>query len=138
MTVLAGFLAGTLMALVFAAHMSLMFVYDPPGFVRRADPERNNLAGTVMGLHLAALLAWPAIGILAALAFSVAERELPTDIPGLPSAVYTAGALLVALAMAPPLLLLGRGRLRHLLAEFALFVALFGIVIPLLVVAGGD
>ncbi len=138
MTLLVGFLTGTLMALAFAAHMSMMFAFNPPAIVRNADPERNNLAGMVLGLHVAALLTWPAVGIASALAFSVAERELASDIPGIPSAVYTAAVLVVVLAMAPPLLLLGRGRLRHLLAEFGLFFGLFGLAIPLLVVAAGD
>ncbi len=126
MTIVAGFLAGTLMALIFVAHLSLLFVYNPPNFVRNADGEENNLARVILYMHGAALVAWPAVGILTALAYSAVRDDLHDGI-------FILGVLVVELAMAPVLILLAKGRRLHLVAQFFAFFIVFGLVIPVLV-----
>lgn len=126
MTIIAGFLAGTLMALAFAAHMSVMFVYNPPGFVKKADTEENNLARVILYMHGVALLTWPVVGILTALTYSAVRDEVPVG-------VFVAGVFVVELVMAPVLVILAKGRRLHLAAQFAAFFIIFGLVVPLLV-----
>ena len=126
MTILAGLLAGVLMALAFVAHMSVMFVYNPPNFMRSADAEENNLARVILYMHGVAWVTWPAIGILTALAYAAVRDEVHDG-------VFVAGVLVVELAMAPVLIILAKGRRLHLMGQLAMFFVIFGLVIPILV-----
>ena len=126
MTILAGLLAGVLMALAFVAHMSVMFVYNPPNFMRNANAEENNLARVILYMHGVAWVTWPAIGILTALAYAAVRDEVHDG-------VFVAGVLVVELAMAPVLIILAKGRRLHLMGQLALFFVIFGLVIPILV-----
>ena len=126
MTIVAGFLAGTLMALIFVAHLSIVFVSNPPNFVKSADGEENSLARVILYMHGAALFTWPAVGILTAVAYAAVSDELHDG-------VFIAGVFVVELLMAPVLILLTKGRRLHLLAQFAVFFIIFGLVIPVLV-----
>ena len=126
MTILAGLLAGVLMALAFVAHMSVMFVYNPPNFMRSADAEENNLARVILYMHGVAWVTWPAIGILTALACAAVRDEVHDG-------VFVAGVLVVELAMAPVLIILAKGRRLHLMGQLAMFFVIFGLVIPILV-----
>ncbi|MDP6822707.1 MAG: hypothetical protein QF554_05390 [Dehalococcoidia bacterium] len=126
MTIIAGFLAGALMALIFVAHLSLMFVYNPPNFIRNADAEDNNLPRVILMLHGMALLIWPVIGIAAALAYAAVSDEVADG-------VFVAGVLVVELLMAPVLVVLMKGRRLHLVAQFGAFFIIFGVVVPVLV-----
>lgn len=126
MIVIAGFLAGTLMALIFVAHMSMMFVTNPPAFVRNSDPEQNNLPRTILMVHGVALLVWPAIGIVTAVAYHAVRDEVS-------DAVFVLGVFAVVVMMAPVLVLLMRGRWIHLAAQFAAFFVIFAFLIPFLV-----
>ena len=126
MTIVAGFLAGTVMALIFVAHMSVMFIYNPPGFVKNVDTEGNNLARVILYMHGVALLTWPAVGILTALAYSAVRDEVHDGL-------FIMGVLVVELAMAPVLILLAKGRRLHLAAQFFAFFIVFGLAIPVLV-----
>jgi len=114
------------MALVFVAHMSLMFVYNPPNFIQTADPEDNHLARSVFMMHGVALVIWPIIGIVTAVAYSAVRGEVSDW-------VFVAGLLVIELLMAPVLFILAKGRRLHLLAEFAAFFIIFGVVVPILV-----
>ena len=125
MTILAGLLAGVLMALAFVAHMSVMFVYNPPNFMRSADAEENNLARVILYMHGVAWVTWPAVGILTALAYAAVRDEVHDG-------VFVAGVLVVELAMAPVLIILAKGRRLHLIGQLALFFVIFGLVIPIL------
>lgn len=126
MTILAGLLAGVLMALAFVAHMSVMFVYNPPNFMRSADAEENNLARVILYMHGVAWVTWPAVGILTALAYAAVRDEVHDG-------VFVAGVLVVELAMAPVLIILAKGRRLHLMGQLAMFFVIFGLVIPILV-----
>lgn len=131
----AGALAGALMGLIFVGHLSLMMALRPPESLRRRA-EDSTVMPIVLGGTLAALTAWVAAGVGAGLAFQVAEREFPAGVPGMPSVAYTAGVVIAAALMAPPLMLLARRALRHLAAEYALFIGIFGWLIPLAVSRG--
>lgn len=126
MIIVAGFLSGTLMALVFVAHLSIMFVYNPPSFIKTSDPEDNNLARSILMMHGVALVVWPIIGIVTAVAYSAVQGEVSDW-------VFVAGVLVIELLMAPVLFILAKGRRLHLLAEFSAFFIIFGVVVPVLV-----
>ena len=126
MTIVAGFLAGTLMALIFVAHLSLMFVYNPPNFVKNVDDEGNNLARMILYMHGVALLTWPTVGILTAVAYAAVRDDLHDG-------VFIAGVLVAELLMAPVLIILTKGRTLHLAAQFLAFFIIFGLLVPVLV-----
>ena len=126
MIIIAGFLAGVLMALIFVAHMSIMLVTNPPAFVRNSDGEDNNLARVVLMMHGMAIMAWSVLGIVTAVAYSVVQDEVSDW-------VFVLGVLVVELLMAPVLVLLAKGRRIHLAAQFVAFFIIYGVVIPVLV-----
>jgi len=126
MIIIAGFLAGSIMALIFVAHLSIMFVYNPPGFVRDSDQEHNNVLRVVLMMHGLALLVWPVVGIVTAVLNWVVREDVSNVVFGL-------GVLLVELLMAPVLVLLTKGRWLHLTAQFVVFFIIFAVVIPALV-----
>lgn len=132
MELLAGFMAGALMALIFVGHMAIVMVYHPPAFLSRwaeREPSRG-LAPIALSLVTGAMLFWPAVGVGAALLFARAHERFPTDAPGVPSAAYLAVIAAFALVSAPlPFVLLWRLR-RHLLFEYAVFLSIFGLMVP--------
>ena len=132
MELLAGFMAGTLMALIFVGHMAIVVVYHPPSFLSRwaeREPSRGFVPIAVT-MVTGAMLFWPAVGVGAALLFSRAQERFPTDVPAVPSAVYLAIIVGFALVSAPlPSVLLWRLR-RHLLLEYAVFLSIFGLMVP--------
>lgn len=133
-TLLAGMIAGTLMGLVFITHASLLLVFRPPAALARRAAERNVTglitAATVAGLTLCTLL-----GVGAALLFQAIENGYPSGIPSVPSLVYVMLVLFFAGFTAIPAVLFLRDRLAHLAAEYALFIVIFGWLIPGLVQA---
>jgi hypothetical protein len=133
-TLLAGIMAGTLMGLVFITHVSLVLVFRPPAALARRAAERGVTAlittGTVAGLTL-----WTMLGVAAAFLFRAIENGYPSDIPSVPSLLYVLLVLFIAGFSAIPAALFLRDRLAHLAAEYALFVAIFGWLIPGLVQA---
>lgn len=137
MTVLAGIFAGVMMAMIFLPHVAIILVFRP-GFSGwpRPGEDQSPLAWLLVALAAGAFLSWTAAGVVAAILFSIAQRVAPTDIPGIPSLVYLiAVAALVVLAV-PWVLLLAPRLWRHAMFEFAVFLAIFGIQIPLTAGAG--
>ncbi len=132
MELLAGFMAGTLMALIFVGHMAIVIVFHPPAFLSRwaeREPTRGFVPIAVT-MVTGAMLFWPAMGVGAALLFSRAQERFPTDAPAVPSAAYLAVIAAFALVSAPlPFVLLWRLR-RHLLFEYAVFLSIFGLMVP--------
>ena len=130
-----GILGGALMGMIFVAHLSAMFALRPPAVLRNRSPE-STLAPLVTAMSMFSLLMWLGLGVGAAVAFDAARTKLSISAPGMPSVVYTAGIVGLALVLLVPLLLLVRRRVAHVVVELALFAAIFGWLVPALVVAG--
>ena len=133
-TLLAGIMAGTLMGLVFITHVSLVLVFRPPAALARRATEQG-VTGLVTAGTVAGLMLWSLLGVAAAFLFRAIENGYPSDIPSVPSLLYVLLVLFVAAFSAIPAALLLRDRLAHLAAEYALFIAIFGWLIPGLVQA---
>lgn len=129
-----GVLGGALMGMVFVAHLSVMFALRPPAVIRDRSPE-STLVPLVTAMSVLSLLTWLGLGVGAAVAFDAARTKVSVSVPGMPSVVYTAAVVGVALVLAPPLLLLVRRRVAHVVAELVLFAAIFGWLVPALVTA---
>ena len=132
---LAGILGGALMGMIFVAHLSAMFALRPPTVLRNRSPE-STLVPLVTLISVLSLLIWQGLGVAAAVTFDVVHSRLSMSAPGTPSVVYTAGVVGLALLALLFLLLLVRGRMAHVLAELALFMGVFGWLVPAMVTAG--
>ena len=130
-----GMLGGALMGMIFVAHLSAMFALRPPAVLRNRSPE-STLAPLVTAMSMFSLLMWLGLGVGAAVAFDAARTKLSISAPGMPSVVYTAAVVGVALVLLVPLLLLVRRRVAHVVVELALFAGIFGWLVPALVAAG--
>lgn len=132
MVALAGGFAGVLMALIFVGHMAIVLVFYPPAFIERhARSERAGrmpLMGAALGA--ASMVFWTGFGVGAAFLFSASEERFPTASALAPSAAYLAIVAALAFVTAPlPFVLLWRLR-RHLLFQYAVFLAIFGLMVP--------
>ena len=133
-TLIVGSLGGTLMGLIFVAHLALVLVFRPPRTLARRASE-GTVTGIAMFGSVAALMLWTLLGAGAAFLFRAIESNYPTSIPSVPSALYTGLVAWAAVLTAVPAAVLMRDRLWHLLAEYALFIGIFGWLVPLLVKA---
>ena len=131
---LAGILGGALMGMIFVAHLSAMFALRPPTVFKNRPPE-TTLVPVVMAMSVFSLLIWQGLGVAAAVIFDVLHTKVSIAAPGMPSVVYTAGVVGLALLLAPVLFLRVRGRIRHLAAELVLFACIFGWLLPALATA---
>jgi hypothetical protein len=133
-TVLAGFMGGTLMGLVFVTHISLLLAFRPPkALLERAS--RSSITGLAMYAAIGGIFTWTFAGTAAAFVFRAVESNYPGDAPGLPSPLYTMIVVLLGSALTVPLAVLLRDRLLHVLGESALFAVVFGWLIPALEMA---
>jgi len=123
------------MGMIFVAHLSVMFALHPPAVLRNRSPE-STLVPLVTAMSMLSLLTWLGLGVGAAVGFDAARTGLSVSAPGMPSVVYTAGIVGLALLLVPPLLLLVRRRVAHVVVELVLFAGIFGWLVPALVGAG--
>ncbi len=128
-TFLAGFLAGSLMGMLFVTHAAVVFVFRPPsGFHERAAASGTSKLAVV--LVAGSLAGWSMLGVAAAFAHvAIADRSSGIE----DSVPYVMAVLFVAALTAIPLALFLRDRLLDLALEYALFIGLFGLLIPALV-----
>ena len=132
MAPVAGGFAGALMALIFIGHMAIVLVYHMPAFVeRRAQRDApSGLAVLALAATTGSMFFWTGFGAGTAVLFSMAEERFPTNSGVVPSAAYLAVIAGVALVSAPlPFVLMWRLRV-HLLVEYAVFLAIFGLMVP--------
>jgi hypothetical protein len=132
MPVLAGIFAGVIMAMIFLPHAAIVLVFSrkyagSPG----NDEGPSPMAWLLMALAGGAFLTWVVLGVAAATLFTIAQRVAPTHFPGVPSLAYLIGVVAVVLLAVPWVVILAPRLWRHALFEFAVFVAIFGVQIPM-------
>ena len=125
-------MGGTLMGLIFVTHVSLMLVFRPPAALARRAAE-STVTGMVMAGTLAGLAVWGLLGVVAALLFRAMGHGDSWGIAGGPNTLYLIALLFVVTFTAIPASLFMRDRLRHLAAQYALFIGIFGWLIPAMV-----
>ena len=132
MAVLAGIFAGVIMAIIFLPHAAIVFVFSRKFAGWPSDDEGPSpMAWLLVALAGASFLTWAALGVAAATLFTIAQRVAPTHVPGVPSLAYLIGVFAVVLLAVPWVVILAPRLWRHALVEFAVFVAVFGVQIPM-------
>lgn len=131
---IAGSLGGMLLGLIAVAHLSILLVFHPPKALLRKAGE-DGVSNTAMMVSLGIAFSWAFLGIAAAFLFSGIESIAPTSVPSIPSASYLVVVLVFAGIFAVPAAVVLRDRLRHLGIQLALFIGIFGWLIPNLVMA---
>ena len=132
LTLAAGAITGAIMGLVFITHAALLLVWDPPPrLAQRAGT--SGAAGLLMMASFGAFVVWQIIGIAAAVFFEFTYKQYPNSIPAIPSVLYLLAVLFLSAMLVMPAVVILRGRTRHVAFEYALFVGLFGFLIPFLV-----
>lgn len=132
MAVLAGVFAGVIMAMIFLPHAAIVMVFSRrfSGWPRD-DEGSSPMAWLLVALAAGSFLMWAALGVAATILFTIAQRVAPTHVPGVPSLVYLIGVFAIVALAAPWVVILAPRLWRHALFEFAVFVAVFGVQIPM-------
>ncbi|MBM3958464.1 MAG: hypothetical protein FJ314_01645 [SAR202 cluster bacterium] len=131
-TILAGLFAGVMMAMIFLPHLAIVLVFRPgfAGWPRTGEDQ--GLSGWLLIAGAAAtFLFWTALGVAAAVLFSIAREVAPTDLVGIPSLVYVIGVVAIVILAVPWVFLLAPKLWRHALFEFGVFLVIFGVQIPI-------
>lgn len=132
MAALAGIFAGVIMAMIFLPHAAILLVFNRRFTGRPVDDAASSpIAWLLAVLAGASFLMWAALGVAAAILFTIAQRYAPTHVPGIPSLAYLVGILVIVLLAVPWVFILAPRLWRHALFEFAVFVAIFGFQIPM-------
>lgn len=132
MPVLAGIFAGVIMAMVFLPHAAIVMVFGRQfsGWPRD-DEGPSPMAWLLLALAAGSFLMWAALGVAAATLFTIAQRAAPTHVPGIPSLAYLIGVLAIVVLAVPWVIVLAPRMWRHALFEFAVFVGVFGVQVPM-------
>jgi len=131
MPVLAGIFAGVIMAMIFLPHAALVMVFSQRFSSWPRDEEPGPLAWLLVALAAGSFLTWAALGVAAAVLFTIAQQLAPTHVPGVPSLAYLLGVGAVVVLAVPWVVILAPRLWRHALFEFAVFLAVFGMQIPM-------
>ncbi len=131
--IMAGLLCGTLMGLIASAHAAFLFSFNPPSLLRRRI-EEGKATGPMMLAMLAIIVAWTFLGVIAGLIADVAIPE-GTARSLVPSPGYLTMVLVLLTIVGAPILMVFRDRWRHVIFGWVLSLSIFGVLIPVMVVA---
>jgi hypothetical protein len=127
-------IGGGLMGMIFIGHLALVLVFNPPQSLKdRAVESSVTKLFTIASIVI--YLSWNMLAIFMAFA---AQALLTGDDPHIsiaPSPAYLFVVVFVTLFLAIPAFVFFRDRKNHLLGELALFIGVFGFLIPNMVVA---
>ena len=127
-------IGGALMGMVFVTHLALLLVYSPPAFLVTRAVE-SSVSKLITITTSVAFLTWNFFAILMAFA---AEATQSSDLPAIsiaPSPPYLFVVVFITVFLLIPGFVFFRDKKAHLIGEFAAFIAIFGFLIPNLVVA---
>ncbi len=130
---LSGALLGLIMGLIFVGHMTYAVVYFMPEWIERRFGGDDDAARPTRAVFLGIAAIVPGLGLigaLLALASTVLEDLLGTGFAPIPTIPYFIFILMIAVSTAPVALGLLRPIRVHVLLEYAVFVAIFGVAIP--------
>ncbi len=133
-TVIAGMIGGALMGLIFVTHLALLLVYNPPqALVERA--VESSVANLITMSAVVTFLGWNLLAIAMAFAAQATQSKDNLQISFAPSPVYLFVVIFVVLFISIPAFIFFKDRKQHLLGEILVVIAIFGFLIPNLVVA---
>lgn len=133
-TVVAGMIGGALMGMIFVTHMALLLVYNPPAVLRKRAEEAT-VTGLINVSTLITFVVWNLLAIAMSFAALSTQSGDRPEISVAPSPAYLFAVVFLMLFIAIPALIVFRDRKKHLVGELLVFGAIFGLLIPNLVVA---
>ena len=131
-TLVAGMIGGALMGMIFVTHMALLLVYSPPALLRQRAAE-STVTKLITISALVAYLSWILLGIFMAFAAQATLSSDATSISLAPSPAYLFVIVFVTLFISIPAFVLFRDRKQHLTGELVVFIGIFALLIPNLV-----
>jgi hypothetical protein len=132
----AGALTGAMMGMASQVYWLIVFAYRPPALITREGP-RSSLGSIVLLAGLFAVMGWIAVGAVIAVVFELSRPDGADSVP-FPSPGFTLLVLFLATFALIPAAVMLRSWLRHVLVTYLLFIGLFGLLLPNLVVAVRD
>ena len=127
-------IGGALMGMVFVTHLALLLVYNPPRALMERAVE-SNVSRLITILAVSTFLGWNVIAIAMAFAAQATLVGDGTELSIAPAPVYLFIVLFVVAFISIPAFVFFHDRKTHLLGEILVFIGIFGLLIPNLVVA---
>ena len=132
-TVVAGLIGGALMGMSFMTHMALLLVYLPPEVLKKRAVE-STVSGLITVASVITFVSWNLLAIAMAFAALATQSSDQPQVSVAPSPVYLFIVMFLTVFIAIPAFIFFRDRKQHLIGELLIFLVIFGLLIPNLVV----
>ena len=132
-TVVAGLIGGALMGMSFMTHMALLLVYHPPEVLKKRAVE-SPVSSLITVASVITFVSWNLLAIAMAFAALATQSSDQPQVSVAPSPVYLFIAMFLTVFIAIPAFIFFRDRKQHLIGELRIFLVIFGLLIPNLVV----
>ena len=132
-TVVAGLIGGALMGMSFMTHMALLLVYHPPEVLKKRAVE-STVSGLITVATVITFVSWNLLAIAMAFAALATQSSDQPQVSVAPSPVYLFIVMFLTVFIAIPAFIFFRDRKQHLIGELLIFLGIFGLLIPNLVV----
>jgi hypothetical protein len=132
--VIAGMIGGALMGMVFVTHLALLLVFNPPRVLKERAVE-SNVSTLITMSAFVSFLGWNVFAIVMAFASQSLLSGDSSQLSIVPSPIYLFIVFFVTVFISIPAFIFFRDRKSHLLGEILGFIAIFGFLLPNLVVA---
>lgn len=133
-TLVAGMIGGGLMGMISVGHLALVLVFNPPQSLKNHAAE-SNVTKLITIISIVTYLSWNVLAIFMAFAAQALLTGNDPHVSVAPSPAYLFVVIFVTLFLAIPAFVFFRDRKNHLFGELALFICVFGFLIPNMVVA---
>ena len=132
-TVVAGLIGGALMGMSFMTHMALLLVYHPPEVLKKRAVE-STVSSLITVASVITFASWNLLAIAMAFAALATQSSDQPQVSVAPSPVYLFIVMFLTVFIAIPAFIFFRDRKQHLIGELLIFLVIFGLLIPNLVV----
>ena len=132
-TVIAGLIGGALMGMSFMTHMALLLVDHPPEVLKKRAVE-SAVSGLITVASVITFVSWNLLAIVMAFAALATQSSDQPQVSVAPSPVYLFIVMFLTVFIAIPAFIFFRDRKQHLIGELLIFLGIFGLLIPNLVV----
>lgn len=132
-TVVAGLIGGALMGMSFMTHMALLLVYHPPEVLKKRAVE-STVSSLITVASVITFVSWNLLAIAMAFAALATQSSDQPQVSVAPSPVYLFIVMFLTVFIAIPAFIFFRDRKQHLIGELLIFLGIFGLLIPNLVV----
>jgi sterol desaturase/sphingolipid hydroxylase (fatty acid hydroxylase superfamily) len=132
-TVVAGLIGGALMGMSFMTHMALLLVYHPPEVLKKRAVE-STVSSLITVASVITFVSWNLLAIVMAFAALATQSSDQPQVSVAPSPVYLFIVMFLTVFIAIPAFIFFRDRKQHLIGELLIFLGIFGLLIPNLVV----